>query len=126
MPRPPRDPRAWMPATKTHYWREVGLDAQVDPGETRRARRDAILILPLIVAVLVLYSQRSELFGNDVAVRAGRSSSWWCSAGLARAIGRAARPWLFRRLDLGPRGPSASDPARRDRPHLAGTSGWRA
>ena len=86
----------------------MGLDAQVDPGETRRARRDAILILPLIVAVLVLYSQRSELFGNDVAVGVVAVLilvvlGW----AFARAIGRAARPWLFRRLDPGPRGPSA-------------------
>jgi small-conductance mechanosensitive channel len=94
-----------MPDTKTHYWREAGLDAQVDPGETRRARRDAILILPLIVAVLVLYSQRDELFGNDVAVRVVAvvvlMVLGWA---FARAIGRAARPWLFRRLDPGTAG----------------------
>ena len=100
-----RTPKAWIPDTKTHYWREAGLDAQVDPGETRRARRDAILIVPLIVAVLVLYGYRRDLFGNDIAVRVVAVLilvvlGW----AFARAIGRAARPWLFRRLDPGTAG----------------------
>ena len=94
-----------MPDTKTHYWREAGLDAQVDPAETRRARRDAILIVPLIIAVLVLYGHRRDLFGNDIAVRVVAvlvlAVLGWA---FARAIGRAARPWLFRRLDPGTAG----------------------
>jgi small conductance mechanosensitive channel len=101
----PKTPRAWMPDTKTHYWREAGLDEQVDPGETRRARRDAIVIVPLIVAVLVLYSYRRDLFGNDIAVRVVAvlvlAVLGWA---FARAIGRAARPWLYRRLDPGTAG----------------------
>jgi small conductance mechanosensitive channel len=101
----PKAPRQWMPDTKTHYWREAGLDEQVDPGETRRARRDAILIVPLIVGVLVLYGYRRELFGNDIAVRVVAvlvlAVLGWA---FARAIGRAARPWLFRRLDPGTAG----------------------
>jgi small-conductance mechanosensitive channel len=94
-----------MPDTKTHYWREAGLDAQVDPAETRRARRDAILILPLIAAVLVLYGYRRDVFGNEIAVRVVAvvilAVLGWA---FARAIGRAARPWLFRRLDPGTAG----------------------
>ena len=58
-----------MPDTKTHYWREAGLAGQIDAGKTRRARREAIVIVPLIVAVLVIYNYRADLFGNDVAVR---------------------------------------------------------
>jgi small conductance mechanosensitive channel len=95
----------WMPDTKTHYWREAGLAAQIDPGETRRARRETIVIVPLIAAVLVLYGYRRELFGNDVAVRVGAVLilvilGW----GFARAIGRLLRPALYRRLDPGTAG----------------------
>lgn len=94
-----------MPDTKTHYWREAGLAAQVDPVTVRRGRRDAILIVPLIVAVLVLYNYRRDLFGNDIVVRIVAVLilvvlGW----AFARAIGRAARPWLFRRLDPGTAG----------------------
>jgi small-conductance mechanosensitive channel len=95
----------WMPDTKTHYWREAGLAAQIDPGETRRARRETVVIVPLIAAVLVLYGYRRELFGNDVAVRVGAVLilvilGW----GFARATGRLLRPALYRRLDPGTAG----------------------
>ena len=94
-----------MPDTKTHYWREAGLAGQIDAGKTRRARREAIVIVPLIVAVLVIYNYRADLFGNDVAVRVVSVVvlvvlGW----GFARAIGRAVRPWLYRRLDPGTAG----------------------
>ena len=96
---------SWMPDTKTHYWREAGLAAQIDPAETRRARREAIVLVPLIAAVLVLYDYRRELFGNDLAVRVGAVLilmilGW----GFARAIGRLLRPALYRRLDPGTAG----------------------
>ncbi len=94
-----------MPDTKTHYWREAGLAAQIDQRETRRARREAIVIVPLIVAVLVAYNYRNDLFGNDIAARIGTVAvlmvlGW----GFARAIGRLLRPALYRRLDPGTAG----------------------
>lgn len=94
-----------MPDTKTHYWREAGLAAQVDPAETRRARRETIVIVPLIVAVLLAYNYRDDLFGNDLAVRIATAAillvlGW----GFARAIGRLLRPALYRRLDPGTAG----------------------
>ena len=94
-----------MPDTKTHYWREVGLDAQIDEGETRRARREAIVIVPLIAAVLVAYSHRIELFGRDVLVRVIAVIVLVILGWLfARAIGRALKPTLFKRLDPGTAG----------------------
>ena len=94
-----------MPDTKTHYWREAGLAAQIDAGEVRRARREAIVIVPLIAGVLLAYHHRRELFGNDIAVRVGAVVilvilGW----AFARAIGRALRPMLYRRLDPGTAG----------------------
>ena len=94
-----------MPDTKTHYWREVGLAAQIDEGETRRARREAVVIAPLIAAVLVAYSYRDELFGNDIVVRIAAVLILVVLGWLfARAIGRALRPALFRRMDPGTAG----------------------
>jgi small-conductance mechanosensitive channel len=94
-----------MPDTKTHYWREAGLAGQIDAGKTRRGRRDAILVLPLIVAVLVIYNFRRDLFGNDIAVRVVAVVILVVLGWIfARAIGRALRPWLYRRLDPGTAG----------------------
>jgi small conductance mechanosensitive channel len=94
-----------MPDTKTHYWQEAGLAAQVDRAQVRRGRRDAILVLPLIAGVLVAYGYRERLFGNDIAVRVGAVVVLVVLGWIfAKAIGRALRPWLFRRLDPGTAG----------------------
>jgi small conductance mechanosensitive channel len=94
-----------MPDTKTHYWQEAGLAAQVDRAQVRRGRRDAILVLPLIAGVLVAYAYREQLFGNDIAVRVGAVVVLVVLGWIfAKAIGRALRPWLFRRLDPGTAG----------------------
>ena len=68
----------------------------------RRARRQAALMVPLVVGVLLVYRYRVDLFGTDfdVPVRVACSLAlvalgWW----LARDVGRAASPALFRRLD---------------------------
>ena len=66
------------------------------------ARREALVLAPLVIAVLLVYRYRKELFGLDVPVRVA------CSLALvalgwrfARDIGRAAGPALFRRVDPG-------------------------
>lgn len=71
----------------------------------RRARRQAVLVLPLIVAVFLTFRYRSELFGLDLEVRVA------CVVALvvlgwafARDLGRALRPVLLRRLDVGTAG----------------------
>lgn len=93
------------PDTKTHYWQEVGLSDQVDQGETRRARRELFVIVPLIAAVLVAYGFRDQLFGRDVIVRVVAVVVLVILGWLfARAVGRALKPMLFRRLDPGTAG----------------------
>jgi len=66
----------------------------------RRARREAVVLVPLITAVLVANHYRMQLFGLDLPVRAATAVALlglgWA---LARDMGRAAGPALFRRLD---------------------------
>jgi small conductance mechanosensitive channel len=96
-----------MFSTRSHAWREVGLARQLSRRAVRRARIQAIVLVPLLVAILVIYSYRHELFGSDfdkpvqivtaiVLVVLG----WQ----IARDVGRALGPTLFRRLDPGTAG----------------------
>src|SRR5215211_353895 len=43
--------------------------------QAKRARRQAVLLLPLIVAVILSYQYRRQLFGLDVEVRIGALGS---------------------------------------------------
>ena len=82
--------------------RELGSQARA---RARRARAEAILILPLVGAVLAAYKYRMELFGLDMPVRVASVIALvilgWA---LARDIGRALGPILFKRLDPGTAG----------------------
>lgn len=82
--------------------RELGSHARA---RARRARREAILILPLVVGVLLAYHYRQDVFGLDMPVRIASVIALvilgWA---LARDIGRAVGPILFRRLDPGTAG----------------------
>src|SRR4051812_37846946 len=67
----------------------------------RRARRELVLLIPLIVGVLAAYRYREQLFGVDTPVRAAVAivlvGLGWA---LARDLGRFLTPWLSRRLDV--------------------------
>lgn len=71
----------------------------------RRARRQVVLLLPLIVAVILANRYRRDLFGLDVEVRIGAVVALvilgWA---FARDLGRALSPILFRRMDAGTAG----------------------
>jgi small conductance mechanosensitive channel len=65
-----------------------------------RARREALLVTPFVIATLLVYRYREALFDLDEPVRlacalALVSLGWW----LARDVGRAVRPALFRKLE---------------------------
>jgi small-conductance mechanosensitive channel len=68
----------------------------------KRARRDALLLLPLVAIVIVLYALREELFGTDVPVRIAAAvllaAIGWR---IARDLGRALGPRLLARFDPG-------------------------
>jgi small conductance mechanosensitive channel len=93
--------------TKSHSWQEVGLARQINTKAARRARRQAALLVPLLIGVLVAYRYRADLFGAGVdlpirliTVIALLILGW----AIARDIGRALGPALFRRLDPGTAG----------------------
>jgi small conductance mechanosensitive channel len=93
--------------TRSHSWREVGLARQLSRRAVKRARIQSLVLLPVIAGVLLVYSYRRDLFGAgwDVPVRiitfvALLSLGWQ----LARDVGRAFGPTLFRRMDPGTAG----------------------
>jgi small conductance mechanosensitive channel len=93
--------------TRSYSWREAGPPRQLSRRAVKRARIQALVMVPVLVAILVVYSYRNELFGSDfdrpvqivtaiVLVVLG----WQ----IARDVGRALGPTLFRRLDPGTAG----------------------
>src|SRR6478736_2690660 len=57
--------------TRSQAWREVGLLRQINPRVVKRARLEALLLVPLFVVVVVIYDHRVQLFGTRVAARPG-------------------------------------------------------
>ncbi|MDQ3936793.1 MAG: mechanosensitive ion channel family protein, partial [Actinomycetota bacterium] len=99
--RRPELPMRDMFETRTHRWKEVGLERELSPRRVNRARRDALIFLPAIAAVLVLYENRKDLFPGlgpqvrIVTVVALVILGW----AFARAMGRGLAPQLFKRVD---------------------------
>lgn len=88
--------------TRTQTWRDAGLARQLNKRAIKRARIEALILLALLVAVLVLYDNRERLFGaaldtpaRIITVIALIAIGWQ----FARDIGRALQPYLYRRLD---------------------------
>ncbi|HXR28684.1 MAG TPA: mechanosensitive ion channel family protein [Solirubrobacteraceae bacterium] len=110
----PRTPPK-MFETRSQSWKEVGLLRQINPRVVKRARLDLLILVPLFVAVVVLYDNRLSLLG--AAGRSGQAAKeleppletlvtvatvialmilGWA---IARDVGRGLGPVLFRRLD---------------------------
>jgi small conductance mechanosensitive channel len=91
--------------TRSDAWERVGLAMDVSQRAVRRARREAAVLVPLLVGVLVAYAYRKQLFGVDTPVRIATVVALvvlgWA---IARDIGRAAGPTMFRRMDPGTAG----------------------
>jgi small-conductance mechanosensitive channel len=87
------------------YYRDSALAkllASQAADRARRARRDAIVLVPLAAIVIVLWALREELFGTDVPVRIAAATllaviGWR----FARDLGRALGPRLLARFDPG-------------------------
>jgi small conductance mechanosensitive channel len=92
--------------THSDAWERVGLAVNISQRTLRRAQREAVVLLPLFVAVIVLYDERQTWFGI------GKHSPWQTPVRIAavlalialgwtvaRDIGRAAAPTLFKRMD---------------------------
>lgn len=99
-------PRARMFETRSQAWREAGLIRQISPRVVRRARIEASLLVPIFIAIAVFYEYREDIFkakgvhGYLVPVQIASvlvlMALGWV---IARALGRAFGPVLFRRLD---------------------------
>jgi small conductance mechanosensitive channel len=113
MPVPRTPPK--MFETRSQAWREVGLLRQISPRVVKRARLEALVFVPLFIAVVVFYDNRVSLLG--AAGRHGKAAKelepaletpvtvitvialvilGWT---IARDVGRGLGPPLFRRLD---------------------------
>jgi small conductance mechanosensitive channel len=104
--------------TRSQAWKEVGLLRQLNPRLVKRARREALVLVPLFVAVVVLYDHRVDLFGTRGPSVHGKPGKLEIESALetpirvaavivllalgwaiARDFGRGLGPALFRRLD---------------------------
>jgi small conductance mechanosensitive channel len=101
--------------TRSHAWQEVGLLRQISPRVVKRARLEALVLVPLFVGVVLFYDNRLSLVGTPgphgraatsleepleaavrvVTVLALMTLGW----AIARDIGRGLGPPLFRRLE---------------------------
>jgi len=116
MPAPRTPPK--MFETRSHAWKEVGLLRQISPRVVKRARLEALLLVPLFVGVVILYENRVALLGTPGATVHGKPGPLHIEAALeapiriitvlvlmtlgwaiARDVGRGLGPPLFRRLD---------------------------
>ncbi len=50
--------------TRSQAWKEVGLLRQISPKVVKRARLEAVVLLPLFIGVVLLYDSRVELLGH--------------------------------------------------------------
>jgi small conductance mechanosensitive channel len=97
--------------TRSEEWEKVGLTVETDERVVRRARREAVLLLPLLVALIVVFDNRQKWFD----IKPGTTANTACIAvtvvgvlvlgwTIARDIGRAAAPTFLRRMDPGTAG----------------------
>jgi small conductance mechanosensitive channel len=113
----PKTPQK-MFETRSHAWQKVGLLRQISPRVVKRARLEALVLLPLFVGVVLFYDNRVNLLGTTVAARRGHPAHKVLESALeapvrvvtvialvilgwaiARDIGRGLGPPLFRRLE---------------------------
>jgi small conductance mechanosensitive channel len=113
--------------TRSQAWQEVGLLRQINPRVVKRARLEALLLVPLFVGVVVLYDNRLSLFGTTTLIRHAHESTtdavhrgqyskslegletpvqvatvivlMILGWALARDVGRGVGPALFRRME---------------------------
>src|ERR1035438_10023550 len=119
----PRTPPKMFEA-RSHAWQEVGLLRQISPRVVKRARLEALVLVPLFVGVVLLYDNRVSLLGTTVPATPATHGKPVVPAhkvleqaletpvrvftvlalvilgwAIARDIGRGLGPALFRRLE---------------------------
>ncbi len=111
MPKTPQLPKTppRMFETRSQAWQDAGLLREISPRKAARARLEALLLVPLFIAIVVVYDNRQELLGVGAAHSSGEVDTLvgvvtviallilgWA---IARDVGRALGPALFRRMD---------------------------
>jgi small conductance mechanosensitive channel len=96
--------------THSEEWERVGLAVDFDKKSLRSARRRLAILVPVFIAVVVVYSNYQSWFNvkpgtwdtaiKIVTVLALLALGW----AIARDIGRSAGPTFFRRMDPGTAG----------------------
>jgi small conductance mechanosensitive channel len=93
--------------TRSHEWEAAGLAVEVSEKKVRRARIEAIILFPALVALLVAWHHHVAWFGKHtgttgriIAVPLFTVLGW----AFARAMGRLAGPTFLRRMDPGTAG----------------------
>jgi len=91
--------------TRSHSWVQAGLANRLTSKAAKRARVEALLLLPLFGGIIIAFNNRQQLFGLDEPVRIATVIALvilgWA---IARDAGRAIGPSLFRRMDPGTAG----------------------
>ena len=92
--------------TRSEAWAAVGLSVDYSQRAVRRAQREAAVLLPMFIALLVAYDHRKSILGHheakilytplQIAVVIVMIALGWA---LARDIGRFAGPTFMRRMD---------------------------
>ena len=97
--------------TRSHSWRQAGLIRQLSPSAVKRARLEALVFVPAFIAIVLVNDNRVNWLGID-------TRSGWATAesvlvvlallalgwAIARDVGRAFGPIMFRRMDPGTAG----------------------
>jgi small-conductance mechanosensitive channel len=98
--------------TRSQSWREAGLLREIDPHAVRRARVTALLLLPVFIGIVVLDRHLENVlvdlhlsteleFPIKVVSAIALAVLGWV---IAKDVGRAFGPMLFRRLEPGTAG----------------------
>jgi small-conductance mechanosensitive channel len=93
--------------TRSEAWERAGLSVnEADEKTVKRARQEALLLIPLLIGVLLVWGHRGDIFSKQqlktietplqIATIIALVAIGWA---LARAFGRAAGPSFMRRMD---------------------------
>jgi len=99
--------------TRSEAWERAGLGVDVSQRAVRRARRELLVLAPLLIGVLVVHHYKADIFHYPK-----HKTPWWdtwvnlgtvlalLALGwtIARDIGRSIGPTFFRRMDPGTAG----------------------
>lgn len=89
--------------TRTERWQEAGLEDQISRSESRKAWREAIVLLVLGIAVIYAFSKRHSITDDGDVLKASRYVTAVLLAvigwAFAAVLGKAMAPALMRRMD---------------------------